>query len=312
VKLGGILSTFGSIASSNIRIDDPAMVWFFCGISGITKVIGMKEKSKDPAITQFASFTAPFTGSGRSAIVPSPPWHYAGWLMNVSMRCDISNSSALVPPALGHMNGNGCVHFADWQATTDGRELLDPVYAQYRETIVVVEIERPDGTLFNFCPFIWVDQDISLVRGYLQGWPKKMGSTYLTRSLPVENVAAAPLKAGTRLGAALSVKDRRLIEASLELTGNVGRPYGFLANKTIGTVGWPDLTKSGCLPELKWVLPDIQGKVASDWHEAEATIKVLPHPVEELSLLGELKVTGASVGWAGITIVGALEVPPCG
>jgi hypothetical protein len=72
------------------------------------------------------------------------------------------------------------MHFADWQATTDGRELLNPVYAQYRETIVVVEIERPDGTLslFNFCPFIWVDQDISLVRGYLQGWPKKLGSTY--------------------------------------------------------------------------------------------------------------------------------------
>jgi hypothetical protein len=146
------------------------------------------------------------------------------------------------------------------------------------------------------------------VRGFLQGWPKKLGSTYLTRSLPLEHAAAAPLKAGSRLGATLSVKDRRLLEVTLRLTGKAGSPYGFLANKTIGTVGWPDLTKPGHYPELKWVLPDIQGKVASDWHDAEATVNVLPHPVEELSLLGELKAKGASVGWAGITVVGALDV----
>lgn len=74
--------------------------------------------------------------------------------MNVSIRCDTSHSAALVPPLLGRLTGNGCIHFADWQATTDDRELVDPVYSQYRETIVIVEIERPDGQLFNFCPFI--------------------------------------------------------------------------------------------------------------------------------------------------------------
>lgn len=257
----------------------------------------------------FDSFTAPFTGSGRSAIVPPPPWHYAGWLMNVAIRCDAAGSSALVPPALGRMTGSGCIHFADWQATTDGHELIDPVYSQYRETIVIIEIEQPDGTLYNFCPFIWVDQDISLIRGLLQGWPKKTGSTWLTRSLPIEHVAAAPLRAGTRMGATLTVKERRLIEAGLTLTGKEGNPYGFLANKTIGTVGWPDLTQPEQGPELTWVLPDIQGKVMSDLHEAEATINVLPHPVEELSLLGELQAQGASVGWVGITVLGAKAVP---
>jgi hypothetical protein len=258
---------------------------------------------------KFSSFTAPFTASGRSAIVPSPPWHYAGWLINVAMSCDTSNGAALFPAELGRLTGKGCIHFADWQATTDGSELVDPVYAQYRETIVVVEIERPDGSLLNFCPFIWVDQDISLVRGLLQGWPKKLGTTYLTRSLPLEHMAAAPLKAGSRMGATLSVKERRLLEATLELTGNPGRPLGFLAKRTIGTVGWPDLMQPAMGPKLQWVLPDIQGKVASDWHDAKGTLKVLPHPVEELSLLGELKAEEASVGWAGITVVGALALP---
>jgi hypothetical protein len=64
------------------------------------------------------------------------------------------------------------------------------VLAQYRETIVVLEIERPDASRCMYCPAIWVDQDISLVRGLLQGWPKKMGSTWLTRSLPLDHPAA--------------------------------------------------------------------------------------------------------------------------
>lgn len=254
---------------------------------------------------EFMSFTAPFTSSGRSSIVPAPPWHYAGWLMNVAISCNTDHGASVVPPALGRLTGKGCIHFADWQATSNGDELIDPVYGQYRETIVIVEIQRPDGKLYNFCPFIWVDQDISLIRGLLQGWPKKFGSTYLTRSLPIDHLAAAPLKAGTRLGATLAVKDRRLVEATLKLTGNEGAPYGFLANKTVGTIGWPDLTQPARNPELNWVLPEIQGKVSSSWHDAEATIRVLPHPIEELSLLGEIKAEGASVGWVGITIVGS-------
>lgn len=229
--------------------------------------------------------------------------------MNVAIRYDTVQTAALVRPELGRLTGSGCIHFVEWQATTDGSELIDPIYAQYRETIVIAEIERPDGKLYNFCPFIWVDQDISLIRGLLQGWPKKIGSTYLTRSLPLEHAAAAPLKKGSRMGATLAVKDRRLIEASLTLTGKAGSPYGFLANRTIGTIGWPDLTRPAEYPELRWVLPDIQGKVSSDWHDAEAAITVLPHPVEELSLLGGLQAERASVGWVGITVAGALPLP---
>jgi hypothetical protein len=256
----------------------------------------------------FASFTAPFTASGRSAIVPPPPWHYAGWLMNVAIACETDQSESLVPPALGRLTGHGCVHFADWQATTNGDELLDPVYAQYRETIVILEIERPDGARCNFCPFIWVDQDISMIRGLLQGWPKKMGTTHLTRSLPIEHPAAAPLKAGSNLGASLSVKERRLIEARLTLTGEPGKPYGFLAKRTIGTVGWPDLTQPNRPPVQTWLMPDIQNKVSSEWHDAKASLSVLPHPVEELHLLGDIEAERASVGWLGISILGAIPV----
>ncbi|BAL93866.1 acetoacetate decarboxylase family protein [Rubrivivax gelatinosus] len=254
------------------------------------------------------SFTAPFTTTGRSALVPPPPWHYAGWLLNVAFRFDAAAAAALVPPAAGQATGRGCVHFADWQATTDGHELLDPVMAQYRETIVVLELERPDGSRCMYCPAIWVDQDISMLRGLLQGWPKKMGSTWLTRSLPLDHPAAAPCRAGSRLGASLAVKDRRVLEARATLTGRPGLPLGFLAQPTIGAVGWPDLRQPRQLPEITLLRADIQGRVGGDWFDAEATLHLLPHPAEDIGLLGELSAEQASAGWLGITVTGALDV----
>ena len=253
------------------------------------------------------SFTAPFTSTGTSALVPPPPWHYAGWLFNVAFSFDAERALPLAPPAAGRPVGRGCVHFADWQACTDGHELLDPILAQYRETIVVLELERPDGSRCMYCPAIWVDQDISLMRGLLQGWPKKMGSTWLTRSLPLEHPAAAPLRAGTRLGAALAVKDRRLIEAQATLRGEVGRPLGFLSLPTVGAVGWADLRRPETMPEPCLVRPDIRDKVQSAWHAADAQLCIHPHPGEDIHCLGEIAVTDAAAGWVGITVAGAVD-----
>jgi hypothetical protein len=253
------------------------------------------------------SFTAPFTATGRSALVSRPPWHYAGWLLNVAFRFDSDAAASLVPPAAGNAVGTGCVHFADWQACTDGHELLDPVLAQYRETIVVLDIDRPNGTRCVYCVAIWVDQDISLLRGLLQGWPKKMGSTWLTRSLPLEHPAAAPLRAGSRLGASLAVKDRRVLEAQASLTGQPGRALGILAHPTIGAVGWPDLRQPQRLPELVLVKPDIGQRVGAGWHEATALLRLTPHPEEEVGLLGDIVAEDASAGWVGITIAGASD-----
>lgn len=253
------------------------------------------------------SFTAPFTATGRSALVPPPPWHYAGWLLNVGFSFDPAAATALVPPSAGRATGKGCVHFADWQATTDGHELLDPVLSQYRETIVVLEIERHDGSRCMYCPAIWVDQDISLVRGLLQGWPKKMGSTWLTRSLPLDHPAAAPLRAQSRMGASLAVKDRRVLEAQATLTGQPGRPLGFLAQPTIGAVGWPDLRQPQQVPQITLVKADIRRRVGGDWAGATATLRLLPHPSEDIGLLGELVAEEASAGWLGITVAGALD-----
>ena len=146
-----------------------------------------------------------------------------------------------------------------------------------------------------------------MLRGLLQGWPKKMGSTWLTRSLPLDHPAAAPLRAGTRLGASLAVKDRRVIEAEACLTGAEGRPLGFLAMPTLGVAGLPDLREPARPPELRLLRADIAQPTTSGWHAASASLRVFAHPREELSLLGDLQPGDASAGWCGLTVVGARD-----
>ena len=86
-----------------------------------------------------SGFTPPYTPSGRSALIPPPPWHYAGQLMSLAFRLDAARAQELLPEGLGTATGAGAAHFCEWQSTSDGSELLDPAYAQYREFIALVE-----------------------------------------------------------------------------------------------------------------------------------------------------------------------------
>ncbi len=247
-------------------------------------------------------FSAPYSATGRSSIVPAPPWHYAGWILSIEYELEASAAADFLPSGFGQSTGRAAVHFADWQSTSDGSELLDPIYAQYREAFVVLEAER-DGTLVNFCPFIYVDQDISLMRGWLQGLPKKSGSVWVTRSLPLDHPAAAPLVAGTRLGASLAVKDRRLAEASFTLTGRPAPRLGLLKQPTFGLLGLPSILGEAATPaDPRLVRFTADPIVHGAYHDAQATLAFFASPRDELADLAPRRVTSASAGYVGLTI----------
>jgi hypothetical protein len=63
-----------------------------------------------------------------------------------------------------------------------------------------------------------VDKDFALIRGHLQGYPKKLGSIHQTR--PITRGRAGPrLEAGARFGMTLAANDRRLAQATVTLEG---------------------------------------------------------------------------------------------
>jgi acetoacetate decarboxylase len=156
----------------------------------------------------------PRTPEGRASIVPAPPWHYSGELLTVEYRTDPAAVAAHLPSGIDLAEedpGAVAVVFADWQSCAEGgEELLDPVRSQYREAFLVVRCRFREQT-YSRCLYIWVDKDFALARGWFQGYPKKLGSIWITRPVTVGR-AGPRLEPGGRFGATLSANDRRLID----------------------------------------------------------------------------------------------------
>jgi acetoacetate decarboxylase len=167
-----------------------------------------------------AGYSLPLAPDGRASLVPRPPWHYVGDFMVIEYRTDPDAITALLPPGFepAREPDRACALFVDWQSCSDGgEELLDPSRSQYREFFVVVGA-RVGGEDVSHCPYIWVDRDFALIRGWVQGFPKKLGSIWMTRPVPF-GLAGPRLEAGGRFGATCAAYERRLAEGTITLEG---------------------------------------------------------------------------------------------
>ena len=172
-------------------------------------------------MAELQGFLPPRSPEGRASIVPGPPWHYSGDLLTVEYRAAPGAVARWLPAPLEPAEEDPdavAVIFADWQSCSDSfEELLDPVRSQYKECFVVVRC-RYAGNQYSRCIAIWVDKDFALARGWHQGYPKKLGSIWMTR--PVAYGKAGPrLEPGGRFGASVAVHDRRIVEAGFTITG---------------------------------------------------------------------------------------------
>ncbi len=165
-------------------------------------------------------YSLPLSPNGSASLVPRPPWHYVADFMVVDYWADPAAVAAVLPEGIEPLTedaGKAAVVFADWQScTTDKNELIDPSRSQYKEAFIVLN-GTLDGEPVTTCPYIWVDRDFALMRGWIQGFPKKLGSVWMTRSFGLGTLADASIAPGTIFGGTLAANDRRLIEMTLTL-----------------------------------------------------------------------------------------------
>ncbi|HSN06994.1 MAG TPA: acetoacetate decarboxylase family protein [Candidatus Angelobacter sp.] len=170
---------------------------------------------------ELQGFAPPFTVTGRSALIPDPPWFYSGDLLTVEYRTDVEKVRAILPDDLDLAEEDpGAVAFiwADWQSCSSTREeLLDPARSQYKEAFAVVRC-RYEGITYSRCALIWVTSDFAIARGVHQGYPKKLGSIHQTRPMPYGR-GAPRVEPGGRFGATLAAYDHRLAQAVITITG---------------------------------------------------------------------------------------------
>jgi acetoacetate decarboxylase len=254
------------------------------------------------------AFLFPQTPSGKSSLIPPPPWHYSGEMLTVEYRADPERVAELLPDGAALASedpGAVAMIWADWQSTSDTfEEILDPVRSQYKECFVVIRCEW-EGKTWSRCPYIWVDKDFALVRGYHQGYPKKLGNIWMTRPITVGR-AGPRLEPGGKFGATVAAGDRRIAEIRVSLdqpsssTGFVNG-YPMLHNRR-----WPTIESDGSnsVDELV-TMSGYDGEVADVW-SGSAEIDVFGSPTEEVSLLQPQEIIGGffhrvGVSWRGGT-----------
>ena len=229
-------------------------------------------------------------------------------MLTVEYRTDPARVAELLPEGVDLAPddpGAVALIWADWQSCGDDfEEILDPVRSQYKECFAVIRCSW-EGETWSRCAYIWVDKDFALVRGYHQGYPKKLGSIWMTRPITVGR-AGPRLEPGARFGASLAAADRRLAQAVFTLREPVSTPGFVNGHPMLHNRWWPAIESDGteAMDELV-TMRGFDGEVSDVWG-GEAEVELHASPSDELSLLEPLEVIGGyyhrvGVSWKGGT-----------
>ena len=238
--------------------------------------------TQDSARQYPRGYTAPLSADGQAGLVLAPPWHYSADFLVVEYRTDAEGVIALLPKELEPAQDPGAVAaiFADWQVCSDdGHELLDPVQGQYKEFFLVVGCTFR-GAPASRCVFIWVDKDFAMMRGWIQGFPKKLGAIHMTRVFPVGK-ATPRIEAGAKFGATCTAGSREIARAIVTL----GR-----VSAAGPTVNDPPMHNTRLFPAYSGLVPDVfelvraggQDRFISEIWEGDAQLTLGTNTIEPL------------------------------
>src|SRR3712207_641574 len=153
---------------------------------------------------------------------------------------------------------------------------------------------------------MWVDQGMPLVRGLVQGFPKKPGSIWITRPVTVGR-AGPRLEAGGRFGASLSANERRLAGGTLPLPGRAGEGPGGDPPALWDPRVLPARGEDGePLREHVWA-GGSDREISPVW-EGEATLRFYESPADELAELAPVELGKGFWFSFGYTVEGGRRV----
>jgi acetoacetate decarboxylase len=248
----------------------------------------------------------PLSPLGTTSLVPPPPWHFSGTALGIDFRSDLAAVADLLPPGL-EPTGDGLASFVfcEWSSTADAdpRLLADPAKGQYREAYLSVPA-RLEGKRVARVPYIWVDSDLSLARGQIQGFPKKGGQIAITRAVAVGR-GGPKLEPGARFAGHVSSVGRRLASGSVTLEE--------IADDLLPAALSAPVWHTRLMPNLAGGPPlvaDFARNLVSDFAVAEvwtgsAQLEFCESEFEELAVMAPLEVLGGFRCEVAFTITGA-------
>jgi hypothetical protein len=239
-------------------------------------------------------FTVPRSPLGAAALTPPPPWHYAGDVLAVEFWNDPEAAADMLPRGIAldaTDPGHSVALFVDCQFTAQDDEYLDPARYQYRQFLVLLDARHQEAGI-SWCPYVYTDNDASLARGWIQGYPEKIGAVHQTRTFAATNAASAPLLSNSRFAASVSAHGQQLARAQITLQEKVDQLAGVLDRPIVSRRYFPQLSaglhdKPAVDELVRCVMDDLV--ITNIWVGGGALI--FPETYgEELEILGPVKV----------------------
>jgi hypothetical protein len=232
-------------------------------------------------------YTVPLSPLGIANLAAAPPWHYAGTIVGAEFWTDPAAAAATLPDGLTpdpDSNGHGTALFIDWQFNGSRGEYLDPLRSQYHEFFVLLDA-RWEDTPVSWCPYIYVDNDHAMARGWVQGFPKKLGIVSQTHAFTVANEAAPVIGPGGQFGATASTAGYRLANALVTLQQPLTDTSSLTARPTVNLRHFPRLAAGQqdkpAVHELVMAVFDNE-TIANAW-TGSSELDFPPAPGEELA-----------------------------
>jgi acetoacetate decarboxylase len=249
-------------------------------------------------------WTLPLSATGRSSIVAPPPWHYSGEIIAVDFKAPVDAVAALLPEGMQPApDGAASVVFADWCSASDHDErvLADPGVGQYREAYVVLHAVRGDKKVGRVA-FIWVDSELSLLRGQIQGFPKKLGQIAMTRPVTLGK-GGVRKEAGGRFAAHATSHGRRVLSAGVALETVSDKLPRAATLPLVHTRMFPSIDEpEPAVHELAF--GTIEGFSCGPIHTGPGKLELGATEYEELSALGPLSVGAGYVFSMAFSVTG--------
>jgi acetoacetate decarboxylase len=207
---------------------------------------------------------------------------------------DPDMSVQILPTGVGldeQCRGHAVAVFKDYQFTAQNDEHLDPARYQCRGFSVLLDAMW-NGTPIAWCPYCYVDNDAALMRGWILGYPRKLGTVHQTRTFAAASMASAPLGHGGKFSACMSAHGRLLVQGSVTLREKAERLVGLLDRRIVGRRYFPRLSTGmhdkPAVDELVRCVSD-RLQITNIWI-GDGDLNFPEAYGEELEMLGPLKV----------------------
>ncbi|HEY3736961.1 MAG TPA: acetoacetate decarboxylase family protein [Jatrophihabitans sp.] len=256
-------------------------------------------------------WSLPLSPGGSASLVPPPPWHFSGEALGIDFKADPAAVAAVLPAPLEPVgDGSASMVFIEWSSSADSdpRVIADPARGQYREAYVQVYATL-DGKSVARVPYIWVDNDLSLARGLIQGFPKKMGTVAISRAVAVGR-GGPRVEPGGTFAAHVSSLGTKLARAKVVLDTPAEEGY---VPKALRSAIWhtrlvPDL--AGGDPLVHDLARNVVFDFAvADMWQGSAELDVFASEFEEFDRLKPVEILGGFRGSIAFSISGA-EIRP--